>query len=215
MGLSAHPPSPRSELILASTSRYRIELMDRLGVTYRAVAHGCDERAVEGAVPREPATAHEGARGYDERIALTLAMAKAESLAAAHPDAFVLGSDQVVSLDGKIFGKPGGHEGARAQLARLSGREHRIVTAVSLRAPDGVHRSHVDVHRMRMRTLTPDAIARYVERDRPFDCAGSYRIEALGIALFERIEGADHTAIMGLPLTAVVPLLIGVGFAIP
>jgi len=201
--------SPPAELILASTSRYRVELFGRLGVPFRAVAHGCDERVVERSVPRAPE------EGYDERIALTLAMAKAESLAAAHPDALILGSDQVVSLDGKIFGKPGADVGARAQLARLAGREHRIVTAVSLRTPDGAHRSHVDVHRMRMRALTPEAIARYVARDEPLDCAGSYRIEALGIALFEAIEGADHTAIMGLPLAATVSLLTSVGLAIP
>ncbi len=203
------PPPRPSELILASTSRYRVELMDRLGLPYRAVAHGCDERAVEVSVPRAPE------EGYDERIALTLAMAKAESLAAAHPGALILGSDQVVSLDGKIFGKPGSDVGARAQLARLSGRAHRIVTAVTLRTPDGAHRSHVDVHRMRMRALTPEAIARYVARDQPLDCAGSYRIEALGIALFEAIEGADHTAIMGLPLTATVSLLASAGLTLP
>lgn len=203
------PALPAPLLVLASTSRYRVELLSRLGVPYRAVAHGCDERAVDATVPREPA------ESYDARIALTLAIAKADSLAAEHPEALILGSDQVVCRDGEIFGKPGTAEAACAQLGRLAGREHRIVTAVSLRVPGGVHRSHVDVHTMRMRPLTAEAIARYVARDEPLDCAGSYRIESLGIALFEAIEGADHTAIMGLPLTAVVALLNSAGLAIP
>ena len=196
-----------SELVLATTSRYRLELMDRLGVPYRAMPHRCDERETERAI--EPAHA------TDEAIALTLAKAKAESLAALVPDAILLGSDQVVCIDGEILGKPGSREGARAQLARIEGRVHRIVTAVSLRTPDGTHRTHVDVHSMRMRALDEAAIARYVDRDEPFDCAGAYRLEGLGIALFEAIEGADHTAIVGLPLIAVVSLLASVGIRIP
>ena len=173
--------------------------MDRLGIAYTAVAHLCDERAVEprGAAPEE--------------IASVLARAKAESLAQLYPEAIVIGSDQVVEIDGQILGKPGTRDAARAELVRLSGRTHRIVTAVSVRSPDGVHHGHVDVHRMHMRPLSPLAIARYVDADEPFDCAGAYKLESRGIALFASIEGEDHTAIVGLPLIAMVSLLGKVG----
>jgi septum formation protein len=191
------------ELVLASTSRYRMELLERLGVPFRALAHRCDERAIEP-------------RGADEEtVALTLARAKAESLADVAPEAYVLGSDQVVGLDGTLLHKPGSRQAAIDQLERLAGRTHRIVTAMSLRAPDGTHTTHVDVHRMHMRQLDRDAIARYVDADEPFDCAGSYKLEKRGIALFEAVEGADATAVVGLPLIALVRMLGRAGFAVP
>lgn len=191
------------ELVLASTSRYRRELLDRLGIPYTAAAHRCDERAT--------------AAGLDdpERIARVLARAKAQSLAADHADAFVLGSDQLVDLDGEILGKPGDAPGARAQLARLRGRTHRLITAVALRHPDGRVDEALDVHRMTMRDLSDDEIARYVDREHPVDCAGSYKIERLGIALFDRVEGTDFTAIVGLPLATVARMLRRAGFQVP
>jgi septum formation protein len=182
------------ELIVATTSAYRLALLDRLGLRYRAVAHRVDERAAEPS-------------GTPEHVALTLAQAKADSLAAEFPDALILGSDQVVALDDELLHKPGDAESAVAQLQRLAGRTHRIVTAVALRAPDGTSATHVDVHTMRMRRLSEAALRAYVTADQPFDCAGSYKIEGLGIALFESAAGADYTAIIGLPLTAVVTLL--------
>jgi septum formation protein len=182
------------ELIVATTSVYRLALLDRLGLRYRAVAHRVDERAAEPS-------------GTPEHVALTLARAKAESLAAEFPEALVLGSDQVVALDDELLHKPGDAERAVAQLARLAGRTHRIVTAVALRHPDGACDTHVDVHTMRMRPLSEAALRAYVAADRPFDCAGSYKIEGLGIALFEAAAGQDYTGIIGLPLTAVVTLL--------
>lgn len=187
-------------IVLASTSKYRIELMRRLGLEVLAVAHRCDERAIEPPAPTTP-----------ERIASFLAHAKAESLAELHPTSVIVGSDQVVELDDEILGKPGTYEAACAQLARLSGRTHRIVTAVSVRAPDGLHHAHVDIHRMHMRELTASAIRRYVTADEPFDCAGSYKLESRGVTLFRSIEGDDHTGIIGLPLIAVVSLLAKVG----
>jgi len=190
-------------LVLASTSRYRIELMDRLGVPYSAHAHLIDERAAEphGA---DPLT-----------IATTLARLKADSLAAAHPGAHILGSDQLVDLDGHTLGKPGSAEAARAQLRQLSGRTHRLLTALCLRHPDGRHDQAIDVHVMHLRPLDDGEIERYVARDQPLDCAGSYRIEAGGIALVHRIEGSDFTAIIGLPLIAVSNLLRAAGFQVP
>lgn len=193
-------PAP---LVLASTSRYRRELLDRLGVPYVAVPHAADEDA-PGPFGETP----------DAR-ATRLAFGKAESVADRHPGALVLASDQVVDLDGEALGKPGGADAAVAQLRRLSGRTHRLLTAVALRHPDGAVEAELDVHRMTMRPLDDAALRRYAERDRPFDCAGAYRIEAGGVALFEAIEGADFTAIVGLPLLTVVRLLARAGWTIP
>lgn len=170
---------------------------------FKAVAHRCDERAIEP-------------RGADEEtVALTLARAKAESLADIAQGAYVLGSDQVVGLDGTLLHKPGSRQAAIDQLMRLAGRTHRIVTAMSLRAPDGTHLTHVDVHRMHMRALDRETLSRYVDADEPFDCAGSYKLEKRGIALFESVEGSDATAVVGLPLIALVRLLSRAGFVVP
>jgi septum formation protein len=182
-------------LIVATTSAYRLALLDRLRIPYRAVPHRIDERAAEPAgVP-------------PDAVALTLARAKADSLAREFPDDYILGSDQVVAIDDELLHKPGEADPALAQLRRLAGRTHQIVTAVALRYPDGRHDTHVDVHTMRMRALPESALRAYLAADQPFDCAGSYKIEGLGIALFEAAAGQDYTAIIGLPLTAVVTLL--------
>jgi septum formation protein len=192
-----------ASLVLASTSLYRRELLDRLGVPYVAVAHAADERA-PGPVGEVP-----------DALAVRLARQKAESLADLWPDALILGSDQVVDLDGEVLGKPGSADVAVAQLRRLVGRTHRLLTAVALRHPDGRVEQELDVHHMTMRRLDDAAMRRSVERDRPFDCAGAYRIEAGGIALFESIDGADFTAIVGLPLLTVARLLVGAGWDLP
>jgi len=187
------------DLILASTSPYRRALLDRLGVPYRAVAPDCDERAL--APTGAPA----------ETVARTLAKAKADSVAARYPEALVLGSDQVVEIDGDILGKPGTPGAAVAQLRRLAGRTHRIITAVTLVRPGGAHDTRLDVHAMHMRKLDEAALAAYVAREQPLDCAGAYKIESRGLLLFEAIEGSDHTAVIGLPLLAVVALLEDAG----
>jgi septum formation protein len=190
-------------LVLASSSVYRRELIGRLGVDCTVVAPSCDEEALKdrSLSPSE--------------LALHLAREKARSVAAQWPEAHVLGSDQLVEIAGEILGKPGSSERALAQLTRLSGRAHRLITAYALLCPDGSVVEHVDVHVLHMRSLMPEELARYVSADEPLDCAGSYKIEARGIALFERIEGADFTAIMGLPLVALTTALRGQGFAIP
>jgi len=191
------------ELVLASTSTYRKALLDRLGLPYRAVAHACDE---------EPVMERGGPAA---EVALTLARAKAQSLASVYPEALILGSDQVVELDGKILGKPGTEEKARVQLGVLSGRMHRLVTAVALRAPDGVVRDETIVFEMHVRDLDRQAIARYVAEELPLDCCGSYKAESRGISLFDKAVGDDFTAIMGLPLMSVCRLLRAAGVAIP
>jgi septum formation protein len=185
-------------VVLASTSRYRRELVGRLGITVESVAPAFDEEAGKREAAGLPA----------EEVVARLARGKARSAAAACPDALIIGSDQAVELDGELLGKPGTVDAARAQIKRLAGREHRLLTAVAiLDAATGRVEEALDVHKMAMRRLSDKAIEAYVRRDQPLDCAGSYRIESLGIALFERLSGDDFTAIIGLPLTRVVALL--------
>lgn len=190
------------ELILASTSPYRAALLARLGLPFRAVAPRVveDDWKARGLAPDE--------------LARALAAAKALSLAEEFPGAAILGGDQLAAVDGEILGKPGGVERARDQLAHLSGRTHELVTAIAVWADGNIH-EHIDIARLTMRDLSSAEIARYVEADNPIDCAGSYKLESLGIALFERIEAADHSAITGLPLMALSAMLRRLGFAVP
>lgn len=190
-------------LVLASGSRFRRELLARLGIDFVWTDHRCDESEVMRS-GRSP-----------EEVTRHLAEAKARSVRSEHPGALILGSDQVVDLDGEVLGKPDGPEGAFAQLARLRGRAHRLVTAVALLHPGDEVEVAVDVHHMRLRHLSDAELRRYVARDQPTDCAGSYKVDALGIALFDSIEGRDFTAIVGLPTITVVTLLRRAGFTIP
>lgn len=172
-------------LILASTSPYRRELLARLRLPFEAVAPDVDESALPGETPAA--------------LAERLALAKARAVAALRPGAVVLGSDQVADLDGEALGKPGTHERAAAQLRRMSGREIVFHTAVAVVAPGlaAIERSEVKV---RMRVLSDAAIEAYLLADRPYDCAGSAKVESLGIALLEAVESDDPTALVGLPL---------------
>lgn len=192
-----------TQLVLGSTSRYRRDLLDRLGLDYLAVSHLVDEDEYK----------------WDGRdaaeLAGTLSVAKAQSLRSAYPDAYILGSDQVAVLGAEILSKPVTVERACAQLAALSGRTHRLITGIALATPDGEVWTEVDEHRMTMRALQGDEIARYVAADQPLDCCGSYRIESRGMMLFEAIEGSDYTAIVGLGLIKVTSLLRRAGFQLP
>lgn len=191
------------ELVLASTSRYRKELLERLRLPFACAAPGVDEDAVKADAALAP-----------HRVAEILAERKAQAVAARHPGAVVIGSDQLAHLDGEVLGKPGTAERACAQLARLSGRTHELVTAVCVVHPGGVERV-TDLARLRMRALPADAIARYVAADHPLDCAGAYKLERLGIALFEEVACGDHTAITGLPLVWTAGVLARLGFQVP
>jgi septum formation protein len=172
-------------LILASTSRYRRALLDRLGLPFTAVAPEAPELAIEGETPAA--------------MAARLALAKARSVRAA--DALIIGSDQVASLDGVLLRKPGTHEAAVAQLAAAQGRTVLFHTAVALLdTRSGALAEHVDVTAVRFRTLDREALDRYVRLERPLDCAGSFKSEGLGIVLFESISSNDPTALIGLPL---------------
>jgi len=190
------------DLVLASTSRYRRELLARLGLPFRAIAPACDEEALKVPGMAPPA------------LAAMLALAKAESLRDAEPGAVIIGSDQIAALGDVALGKPGTAARAEEQLAMLAGRTHALVTAVAVVHPGGVL-EHVDVTRLTMRPLSAEQIARYVAADAPLDCAGSYKLEARGIALFSRIESDDHAAITGLPLIALVTMLSSLGFPVP
>ena len=190
------------DLVLASTSPYRRSLLKRLGVPFHCVAPRVDEEALKD--PSLPPRA----------LAMLLARAKAESLSTSQPGAVILGSDQLVAFQGLVFGKPGDAGRAVEQLMAMAGHTHELITAVAVRHPAGLV-EHTDVTTLWMRPLGRDEVERYVAADRPFDCAGSYKLEERGIALFERIESADHTAITGLPLIAVTTILRGLGFGVP
>jgi septum formation protein len=177
-------------------------LLERLGVPFRCVAPRFDERSI-------PVTGLEPVA-----LAEALARGKAASVIPQEPDAAIVGSDQLVSFGGQIFGKPGSSDRAVDQLAAMSGRTHELITSLVVQRGDREF-VHNDVTRLRMRRLIRTEIERYVGADQPLDCAGSYRLEERGIALFDRIESADHTAITGLPLVALVGFLRELGFAIP
>src|SRR5688500_8439831 len=190
----AHP------LVLASTSPYRAELLRRLGLGFEPVAPGVDESPKGAESP--------GAR------ALRLARAKALAVAARYPGSWVIGSDQVADLEGRILGKPGDAARCRAQLGAESGSVVEFHTAaVLLRHEPRSALEHVDRTAVRFRRLTTAEIARYVELDRPFDCAGSFRSEGLGAALFESMETCDPTALVGLPLIWLAGALRATGLA--
>lgn len=190
-------------VVLASTSRYRAGLLRRVLPDFEQVAPGVEEFFEPGEAPAERAV----------RLARLKARAVAENIS----DAVVIGSDQVAELDGRVLDKPGTGVNARAQLQACSGRAARFHTAVCvLDTRRGLHFVEAaDLTRVVFRTLAPEEIARYVERERPLDCAGGFKAEALGISLFERIESTDPTALIGLPLIALARLLRECGLALP
>jgi septum formation protein len=188
-------------LVLASTSRYRRELLERLRLPFDTRAPGVDESPLPGETPRQ--------------LALRLAVAKAEAVAVREPDAWVIGSDQVAELDGAAMGKPGSRDAAIAQLTAMSGREVVFRTALSLAHGDGRRFDDEDVTTVRFRRLDAGEIARYIVAEAPLDSAGSFKSEGLGIALFDAIESRDPTALVGLPLIATTRLLRKAGFRVP
>ena len=195
-----------STLILASTSRYRRALLERLGVAFTALTPACDEDAL-----KDPRLA-------PRALAEFLAEAKAASIAVQQPTAVVIGSDQLaaVEVDGRwtILGKPGTAAKAVDQLALLSGRTHVLITAMVV-ARGAERWRHTDVTRLTMRQLDRAALERYVAADQPLDCAGAYKLECRGVALFAAIDTADASAITGLPLLALTRILAELGYAIP
>lgn len=188
-------------LILASTSRYRAELLSRLRLPFETVAPDADE------TPKPGETA--------QKLAARLARAKAQSVAGQRPDACVIGSDQVASCVNRLLGKPGDREAAAEQLAFMAGRTVMFATAVSVVHPDLPRPlTDLDVTLVKLRRLKSVDIERYVDAEPAFDCAGSFRAEGLGISLFEEIQSRDPTGLVGLPLIAVARLLRKAGYGI-
>ncbi|HEY2590344.1 MAG TPA: Maf family protein [Steroidobacteraceae bacterium] len=188
-------------VILASTSPYRRMLLERLGVPFSTESPGVDEAEISGEAPPERAR--------------RLAAAKAHAVALRHPEAVVIGSDQVAAAGELILEKPATLARARGQLAALSGAEARFYTACAILAPAGSGAAHLDETRVVFRKLSAEEIERYVARERPLDCAGGFKAESLGVALFERIESSDPTALIGLPLIFVAAALRRFGHAVP
>lgn len=190
----AMPP----RLILGSTSRYRKELLQRLGTPFETEAPNVDETPQTGEAP--------------DTLARRLALAKARDVASRHPDAVVIGSDQVADLNGEPLGKPGTHERAVEQLRRMRGQTVIFQTALAVVC---LHRSFEAVDlaevRVQFRDLSDDEIERYLRTEQPYDCAGSARSEGLGIALLDRIDNDDPTALIGLPLIRTCRLIRAAG----
>ena len=189
----------RPPLVLASGSRYRAELLARLRLPFVVDVPRVDETARAGESPDETAR--------------RLSRVKATTVAARHPDAVVIGSDQVAECDGAAFGKPGTHASAVAQLRSLSGRDVRFHSGLCVVAGASVD-VRVIATSVRFRPLDDGTIERYLRIETPYDCAGSAKAEGLGIALLERIDSDDPTALIGLPLIALVSMLHGVGYPI-
>ena len=189
-------------LTLASTSRYRRELLERLRLPFDVARPEVDETALPGESPLALAT----------RLAEAKAQAVAQALG---DDGWALGSDQVADLGGKARGKPGGRDAAIAQLRAMSGGVVHFHTALCLAHADGRALAAIDLTEVRFRALTDAEIERYVDAEQPFDCAGSFKSEGLGITLFESIDNRDPTALIGLPLIATCALLRQAGFTLP
>jgi len=190
-------PSSR-RLVLASTSKYRRSLLERLGLPFECA----DPRADEAPQPDEA----------PEATARRLAGAKARAVASRYPDALIIGSDQVASCEGRRLDKPGDHANAARQLAFLSGRTATFDTAVALLdAATGNLGCRVIPCRVTFRALDADRIERYLRLEQPYDCAGSAKAEGLGIALIARMDTEDPTSLIGLPLIALTGLLRDAG----
>jgi septum formation protein len=197
------PTSSTPRLILASSSAYRRELLDRLRLPFEVAVPDIDESPLPGEAP--------------DTTALRLAKAKAQVVAARFPGSVVIGSDQVATLDGAQIGKPGNHANALAQLQTMRGREVVFHTALCLwdsRAPTLTGGAQLDMvpTLVRFRNLPDAELDAYLRIEQPYDCAGSAKNEGLGIALLERIDSSDPTALTGLPLISLTGMLRKAGF---
>lgn len=189
-------------LILGSTSAYRRALMERLQVPFTVDAPGVNEDDVKQA------------GGNPLAIVQELARQKATAVFDRHKNGVVIGCDQAACIDGHMLDKPGSVANAVEQLRELRGKEHLLITAVAIAHSDGLV-EFTDTTRLVMRDLTDGEIERYVSAETPLDCAGSYKIEGLGITLFERVDGRDHTAVMGLPMLQLSSELRKIGVLLP
>jgi septum formation protein len=189
------------KLVLASSSPYRQDLLRKLGLPFEAVAPGVAETPLDGEAP--------------DALAMRLAEEKARAVAHRFPDSLIIGSDQVAVLDGEQLTKPMSRDHTLNQLRKASGRSVIFHTALCVvNSTTGEAKTDLDRCTVVFRTLSDAQIERYVDRDRPFDCAGGFKAEGLGIVLFERIEGNDPNALVGLPLIRLTRLLEAFGIAV-
>lgn len=195
------PPLQRP-LVLGSTSRYRRELLERLNLPFDVAAPHVDETPEPGEAPRP--------------LALRLALAKARAVAQQHPEAVVIGSDQVADLAGTPLGKPGEHERAVQQLRQMRGQTVIFQTAVAVVCvATGFEQLDLAPVEVKFRDLSDAEIERYLRTEQPYDCAGSAKSEGLGIALLDAIHSDDPTALIGLPLIRTCRMLRAAGLVLP
>jgi len=177
-------------------------LLQRLGMPFTCHSPGIDETARNNESP------------YD--LVARLASQKAEAVNREHPQAVIIGSDQLVVFDGQILGKPGSHQAALEQLTSFSGQVVEFLTAVTVQSRgSGFSEQHTDCTRVCFRTLQQEEIERYLEAEKPYDCAGAFKAESMGIVLFERILSEDPTALIGLPLIRTAAMLRRAGLQLP
>ena len=189
------------QIVLASTSPFRRELLHKLGFAFQIADPGCDESPLAGETP--------------EATALRLSEAKARAVAAHYPDALIIGSDQVAYLDGQIFGKPGSHEKAVAQLRTLRGRSAQFFTGVCLlNAKTGQARVRGVPTQVSFRDLSDEEMENYLQREKPYHSSGSAKAEGLGIAIIKKLDSDDPSAMIGLPLIALCDLLRAENFKV-
>ncbi|MCU7845776.1 MAG: Maf-like protein [Candidatus Thiodiazotropha sp. (ex Monitilora ramsayi)] len=185
----SHPP-----LILASSSPFRRELLSRLGMEFSSVSPDVDESRL----PNETAQA----------LVSRLAESKARAVAETHPEALIIGSDQVATIEGQVLGKPGNHDKAVEQLMQVSGKRVNFLTGLCLmHSSSGRTQVLCEPFHVEFRTLTRTEIENYLNREQPYNCAGSFKSEGLGICLFQRMEGDDPSSLIGLPLIRLIDML--------
>lgn len=190
------------QIVLASSSPYRRDLLDRFLDSYETVAPNVDEGNPEGLEP--------------DVLATRLARLKAEAVSASARDALIIGADQLAVLDDMVLGKPGSHQKAVEQLLMASGKSVRFLTAVCILDPVGRARyEHTDVTTVRFRKFDRRLAEAYLKHDEPYDCAGSFKIEGAGFVLFESVTSDDPTALIGLPMIWVAGRLLQLGYLLP
>ncbi len=188
-------------LVLASTSPFRKELLSRLGLPFTTASPEVDESPLDGEAP--------------DALVQRLALKKAQAVAGQFPNALIIGSDQVAAIDERILGKPGDHERAVEQLSAAAGRRVTFYTGLCLlNSTSGDSQLICEPFHVHFRPLDAVAIDDYLKREQPYNCAGSFKSEGLGITLFEKLEGSDPNALIGLPLIRLVGMLEEEGVAV-
>ena len=190
--------SPLSSSLLASSSNYRRQLLQKLGLAFSCASPDIDEARLAGETP--------------EALVRRLALGKAQALSPRYPEHLIIGSDQAASFEGEVLGKPLTFERAQSQLTRFSGKSVEFLTGLCLyNSRTHEHQLSLETYKVRFKELSARQITRYLEKEQPYDCAGSFKSEGLGICLFDALEGEDPNTLVGLPLIALTRMLIKEG----